>query len=460
MITFAAPKQTAMFFKNSFEQNPTLHYVYEHLQLTSNLGRHYLLSLPFCTDADQLNAEFDLLEKTIAITQNEAYRTKLTHIRNNLHQINDIRPTLSALSSDAVLDDIQLFEIKKTAILTRRIADDLRAIDCTIFPLENMDAIIALLDPEHTNIPHFYIYAAYDPELSKWRERIQNAQSVQEAEEFRFQAQKVEDKVRAHLTEQLRPSAGALTHNLDTLAHFDLLLAKAKLAVEWHACRPTISMQTRLSQLYNPEVDALLKERGRQYQPIDIDFSNETVLVTGANMAGKSVLLKTVSLAQYLFQFGFYIPAANAEMCLVDEIISSMGDQQSELSGLSSFAVEILTIDKIIKQGRAGRKVLALVDELARTTNPEEGKRLVGNFIRLTQKLGITALVTTHYGGIDANCRRLRVKGLQLSEKQTITPGNISDYMDYALVETNADEVPMEAITIAKLLGVDDDLVL
>lgn len=448
-----------MLFRHTFEPIPALHYVYEHLQLTSNLGRHYLLELPFCNDAALLEKEFDLLEKTLALVQDDNCRTKLQHIRNHLHQINDIRPTLDALhSGDVVLDDIQLFEIKKTAILTRRIAEDFRAIDCDFFPLEEMDAVVSLLDPEHTNIPHFYIYAAYDPELAKWRERIQNAQSVQEAEEFRFQAQKVEDKVRAQLTAQLQPHGDAIRRNLDTLAHFDLVLAKARLAIDWHACRPTLSDHTELQGLFNPEVAAALSEKGRTFQPVDIRFNRETILVTGANMAGKSVLLKTVALAQYLCQFGFYVPAAQATLAVVDEVISSIGDKQSEISGLSSFAVEILTIDKIIKQGRAGSKVLALVDELARTTNPEEGKRLVGNFIRLTQKLGITALVTTHYSGIDASCRRLRVKGLQLHENQALTVGNISDYMDYSLVETDADEVPMEAFAIAKLFGVDEEL--
>lgn len=448
-----------MLFRHTFEPIPALHYVYEHLQLTSNLGRHYLLELPFCNDAALLEKEFNLLEKTLALVQDDNCRTKLQHIRNHLHQINDIRPTLDALhSGDVVLDDIQLFEIKKTAILTRRIAEDFRSIGCDFFSLEEMGAVVSLLDPEHTNIPHFYIYAAYDPELAKWRERIQNAKSVQEAEEFRFQAQKVEDTVRAQLTTQLQPYGDAIRRNLDTLAHFDLVLAKARLAIDWHACRPTLSDHTELQGLFNPEVAAALSEKGRTFQPVDIRFNRETVLVTGANMAGKSVLLKTVALAQYLCQFGFYVPAAQATLSVVDEVISSIGDKQSEISGLSSFAVEILTIDKIIKQGRAGSKVLALVDELARTTNPEEGKRLVGNFIRLTQKLGITALVTTHYSGIDASCRRLRVKGLQLHENQALTVGNISDYMDYSLVETDADEVPMEAFAIAKLFGVDEEL--
>ena len=447
-----------MLFKNTFEPIPALQFVYKNLQLTSSLGRHYLLDLPFCTDADALRAEFDLMEATAAIVQDDANRTKLSHLRNQLHQINDIRPTLSVLESGQVLDDIQLFEIKKTAILTDAIAKDLAAIHCTLFPLEEMGAVVAHLDPEHTHIPHFYIYSAYDPELAKWRERIQNAQSVQEAEEFRFQAQKVEDKVRAHLTELLQPWREAIAHNLDTLAHLDLILAKVRLASDWHCCRPEVADHTELVQLSNPEVAAALAEKGRHFQPIDIHFGRETILVTGANMAGKSVLLKTLALTQYLFQFGFYVPAHRASLCVVEEIITSIGDRQSELSGLSSFAVEILTIDKIIQEGRAGKRVLALVDELARTTNPEEGKVLVGNFIRLTTQLGITALVTTHYGGIEATCRRLRVKGLQLKEGQVITAGNIGDFMDYALVETDASEVPMEAFTIARLFGVDDEL--
>ncbi len=448
-----------MLFKNAFEQNPALRYVYEQLQLTSNLGRHYLLELAIYTDEELLSEELDLLEQTLQIVSAEEHHSEWTHLRNNLHQINDIQSTLALLEQGKVImDDIQLFEIKKSAILTRRIAEELDTMGCHLYPLENIDAVITLLDPEHTNIPHFYIYASYDPELTQLRAQIQQAQNQQEAEVLRFQAQQVEDRVRVQLTEQLRPAAKAMMRNLQTLAHLDLMLAKAKLAIAWQACRPKISNHTRLCKLYNPEVADTLKEKGRSFQPIDIAFENETILITGANMAGKSVLLKTVSLAQYLLQFGFFIPAQSAEMSIVDEIISSIGDRQSEISGLSSFAVEILTINKIIQTGRQGKRVLALVDELARTTNPEEGKRLVGNFIRLTEKLHITTLITTHYSGIESSCRRLRVKGLQLHENQVITPGNIHDYMDYSLVSTTSDEVPMEAFTIAKLLNVDPEL--
>lgn len=446
-----------MLFKNSFEHNQGLHFVYEHLKFTSGLGRNRLLELPFCTDAATLQHEFDLLENVIHILQNDTFRSKLMHLRNNLHQINDIRPTLNALSGGTVLDDIQLFEIKKTAILTRNIAADLKAMNAVAFELKNTDAAIAMLDPEHTNIPHFYIYSAYDPELAALRKQVTETQDINLAEQLRFKTQQIEDRIRTHLSEQLQQHNSALRHNLETLAHLDLLMAKAQLAVDWNACRPEISDHTELTRFYNPEVSEALKTKGRSFQPIDIKFGKETILITGANMAGKSVILKTISLCQYLFQFGFFVPAASAAMTLQDEIISSIGDKQSELSGLSSFAVEILTIDRIIKSGRAGKRVLALVDELARTTNPEEGKQLVNGFLRLAKKLGITAIVTTHYSGIATDCRRLRVKGLHLNPNDPPTVGNISDKMDYSLVETDGDEVPREAFSIATLLGIDKE---
>ena len=91
-----------MLFRHTFEPIPALHYVYEHLQLTSNLGRHYLLELPFCNDAALLEKEFNLLEKTLALVQDDNYRTKLQHIRNHLHQINATSTTLCGSSVHSI----------------------------------------------------------------------------------------------------------------------------------------------------------------------------------------------------------------------------------------------------------------------------------------------------------------------------------------------------------------------
>ncbi|MCR4964636.1 MAG: DNA mismatch repair protein MutS [Bacteroidales bacterium] len=448
-----------MVFKNVFSENSSMHYVNDQLQVTSGIGRSCLMNMPFMTDAEALRHELDLVQNMLDLLKQEGSQDFFRGIHEQFCQLNDIRPTVALMNGNTVFDDIQLFEIKKTAIISRRVAEVLKSFSCMDFPLEEMSELIEILDPEHTGIPHFYVYSAYSEKLRDLREQMRQTEDADEQERLRFQAEGEEDIVRAELSYKIGRFKDSLSRNLDTLAHLDVIVAKAQLAHQWHACRPVIADATSFSQLRNPQVDEVLHDQGKQFQPLDIAFGRETVLITGANMAGKSVLLKTLSMAQYLMQFGFFIPAEKAEMVIVDEVISSIGDNQSELSGLSSFAVEILTIDRIVKTAKKGVRVLALVDELARTTNPEEGKRLVNGFIKMAQELSITAIVTTHYSGIHVTCRRLRVRGLKLDGKPTITARNIGNYMDYSLVETTDDEVPKEALTIAELLDVDADFI-
>lgn len=447
-----------MLFKNAFEQQPSLRFVYEKLQFYSALGRQFLLNQPFITDAGALSTEHERLAAVMALWQDTTLRPVFSHLSQQIHQLNNIAPTLSALENGAVLDDIQLFEIKKTAILTNVIAQDVKKLGLSWLEYHPMEEVITILDPEHTFIPHFYVYSAYDEELACLREKMKSVNNAQEIETLRFQAQQVEDRLRAELSDKLRPYQEALSKNLRNTAYLDMMIAKVKLAIEWKACRPQISDSHNLVDLINPEIAASLAQKGRKFQPVSIAFGRETVLVTGANMAGKSVLLQSVALAQYLFQFGFFLPAESAALPVVDEIITSIGDRQSALSGLSSFAVEVLTIDRIIKTAREGKRVLALVDELARTTNPDEGKQMVCGFVRTCRKLSLTAIVTTHYSGLDVDCRRLRVKGLQIPQGvDSLSIGHIADYMDYSLIETHNDDVPKEAFTIARLLHVDDE---
>lgn len=175
-------------------------------------------------------------------------------------------------------------------------------------------------------------------------------------------------------------------------------------------------------------------------------------------MSGKTVLLKSLSLSQHLFQFGFYVPAEKAQIAISDRIFCLIDDQQNERHGLSSFATELLNMNTIIETVKQGSRTLVLVDELARTTNPEEGKQLVNAFVEMMQRYHTMAVVTTHYGNIPAQCRRLRVKGLSLPTLPAhITPKDLNRYMDYALEETTATDVPTEALRIAEFFHIDQE---
>ena len=175
-------------------------------------------------------------------------------------------------------------------------------------------------------------------------------------------------------------------------------------------------------------------------------------------MAGKTVLLKTVGIAQMMAQFGFFVPAATAETTLFDDVVFCIGDEQNEMNGLSSFASEIIKISDTVSRA-ASERLLILIDEPARTTNPIEGKAIVQSVATLLEKRPSTTLITTHYSQLGLDCRRLRVKGfVEDMADIPLSPENINRFMDYSLLPDNSDEVPQEALRIATILGCNNEL--
>ena len=175
-------------------------------------------------------------------------------------------------------------------------------------------------------------------------------------------------------------------------------------------------------------------------------------------MTGKTVLLKSIALAQALAQFGFHVPASSAKFAPVDRIILCTTDEQDELSGLSSFAAEMIRLNKMTEHIENSERLLVLIDELARTTNPTEGKAIVGGVLNFLSEHKVSSLITTHYT-IDTLCRKLKVKGFRLKDENVkITIHNINNYIDYSLEEIQEEEVPHEAIYIAEILGISNDL--
>ena len=214
-----------------------------------------------------------------------------------------------------------------------------------------------------------------------------------------------------------------------------------------------------LQGLWNPRLKARCEEQGLRYQPVDIELTPGVTLVTGANMAGKTVLLKTVGIAQLMMQFGMYVPAREAHMTLVDDVLFCIGDEQNEMNGLSSFASEILKISDAITRAESQR-LLILIDEPARTTNPIEGKAIVQSLSTLLNGQSSITLVTTHYSQLALPCRKLRVRGFdERLSTLPLTPQNINHFMDYSLLPDTSEEVPQEALRIAAILGCHPGLI-
>lgn len=458
-------------FANTLNKVPGLRFVADGLEILSTPGRHLLMKHPMMVSGSEISEYLDKVDELYKLLDSSGEgvngnRSFIHDLKSALAEVHDITGTLNSLREGLVLDDINLFEVKKFALLSERINESLERLGVKVITLNNLSGVVSILDPEKQRIPHFYVYDAYSEELAALRKQYNELikTDIQKAEEIRLEAFELEDTIREKLTSKLKPYKAVVLENLDAIALLDVLLAKASLAVRWNLVKPEVISKNSscYKGLFNPEIKEALRLKGTTFQPVDITLTSSPSLITGANMAGKTVLLKTVALAQYMFQYGFFVPAKRAALVPVEKIMTSMEDEQSELKGLSSFASEMLKINAIIHAAKTGSNLLALIDEPARTTNPAEGKAIVNALVELLLENNTMSLVTTHYSGIVSDCRRLRVAGLKTDEigtKPTIE--TINNYMDYSLIELQPGdhEVPHEALTIAEILEVDEGLV-
>lgn len=444
--------------------------------MLSAVGRKLLLNLDFLTDTATIYTEFANTEHAIKVLNDENSKKALKRLYMLFSEIKDIEKTLLNLHNHEVMNDIELFEIKTFAINAKKIFETIDQIapnglfegekSYAQFP-SSFDAVIKLLDPENSGVPTFYIYDAYSKTLATLRRQEQQKDNVHELVVIQAQIIDIEQDIRKNLSEHLLPYATTLLSALGAIAYIDLIFAKAEFAKRFDLCQPVLSHTTTdYKGIFNPEVKAKLQERGGQYQPIDIAFGRYPTLITGINMGGKTLMLKTLALCQLLFQYGFYVPASQASIVPVVDVMHSLTDEQNQLQGLSSFASEMKQIDRIIEAVEQRTNILVLIDELARTTNPKEGVAIVSAMLEILQEKEVSSFITTHYD-VPADCRRLRVKGLKdeyssAEQGKTVRSDNLRQLLnaiDYTLIDDKVGTSPNEAIRIAEMLGISEKLI-
>lgn len=456
-----------MKFREALQTIDGLRTVYSEMELLSGIGRTMLQEADFMTGREEMEKVFGNIGTAVEFLNERLNADKINAINSLLNDVNDISGTIRRLEKGDVPGEIELFEIKNTAITAERLAaiykgTKLETIDAVAIP--DLRPVIEILDPEKTGNSHFHIYDAYSAELAGKRKELRKLQSFpnyDETESSRLlgECMVIEDRVKEKLGESLHPYAGELRRALEAIGNSDIIFAKARLAEAHQLVRPTVSnAETQYSGLRYLPVELLLRRQGKEFQPVDITLCSGVTMITGANMGGKTVTLKSVALAQTMAQFGFYVPAESASVRPVEGVLQSIGDSQSETEGLSSFGAEILRLDEILKKAEGGGTYLILIDEPARTTNPEEGTAIAGALIEMLDKTQSITLLTTHYGNIPIECRRLRVKGIKevKGSDGNVSLHSLSRMMDYTIVEVEEKDIDREALAIARLLGIDE----
>lgn len=184
------------------------------------------------------------------------------------------------------------------------------------------------------------------------------------------------------------------SYSYDAMLKIDLLLAKARLAIEQGAFMPAVSdtIRFKLNKARHPLIDK------KKVVPVDIALGDEydTLVITGPNTGGKTVSLKTAGLLNAMAQYGFLIPAHESSVvCTFREYLVDIGDEQSIEQSLSTFSGHMKRISGILDL--AGHGTLTLLDELGAGTDPAEGAALAVSILEQLRRQGSLLMATTHY---------------------------------------------------------------
>ena len=181
-----------------------------------------------------------------------------------------------------------------------------------------------------------------------------------------------------------------LRSTLSAVAELDLIGAKAALSREWGLARAAVapSGDFELRGLKHPMIEHCVPN------DVVLDAQRRVLLITGPNMGGKTVTMKSLGLAVLMHQSGLFVSAATAKLPIVTDVLVDMGDEQSISENLSTYAAHLRNLSDILE--KASPSTLMLIDELGSGTDPSEGASLAQAILEQLLLQGARGIVTSH----------------------------------------------------------------
>ena len=212
--------------------------------------------------------------------------------------------------------------------------------------------------------------------------------------QYRAQEAQEIERILVAFTAQVAAIEPQFQYSYKAMLEIDVLLAKARLALDMKAFKPSVRTDSSFSLIRarHPLIDP------KKCVPVDIALGKayDSLIITGPNTGGKTVTLKTAGLLCAMAQCGFLIPAdERSEICVFDEFLVDIGDEQSIEQSLSTFSGHMKKITGILEL--AMPHTLVLLDELGAGTDPAEGAALAVAIIEELRRRGVLLMATTHY---------------------------------------------------------------
>ena len=303
-------------------------------------------------------------------------------------ELKNIKINISKLKnkSDQILKNILRSNVKK---LTEAIVTKRNDRDVILVKPEYKNDFGGIIHDESASGNTFYVEPKENVEINneigilKRKEREEILRILKEASEV------------------IKGKADELLNSLWNFSQIEFIFSKMNFCARNGFNKQNIvnSQELNLKKAYNPLIDKDVVVKN----DVILDNKGNSLIITGPNTGGKTVILKTVGLCVYLSHLGFYIPALEeSTVGFFEDVFVDVGDEQSIENNLSTFSSHMTNIINILN--RTNNKSLILLDELCSGTDPSEGAVLSIALLEKFKNLNATMLCTTHYPEIKNYC--------------------------------------------------------
>ena len=303
-------------------------------------------------------------------------------------ELKNIKINISKLKnkSDQILKNILRSNVKK---LTEAIVTKRNDRDVILVKPEYKNDFGGIIHDESASGNTFYVEPKENVEINneigilKRKEREEILRILKEASEV------------------IKEKADELINSLWNFSQIEFIFSKMNFCARNGFNKQNIvnSQEINLKKAYNPLIDKDVVVKN----DVILDNKGNSLIITGPNTGGKTVILKTVGLCVYLSHLGFYIPALEeSTVGFFEDVFVDVGDEQSIENNLSTFSSHMTNIINILNG--TNNKSLILLDELCSGTDPSEGAVLSIALLEKFKNLNATMLCTTHYPEIKNYC--------------------------------------------------------
>ncbi|WP_304684066.1 endonuclease MutS2 [Ileibacterium valens] len=220
-----------------------------------------------------------------------------------------------------------------------------------------------------------------------------------EIQSNRMEIEEEKKQILRELSRMVKSNANTILSDLETVSVIDVAFAKAKWMLAHDGCIPSIHPSCRSIQMEHA-IHPLLEQSKAVPNTYELDENQKVLMMSGPNMGGKTVTLKTIGLFVVLSHAGFPLSAHKVKIPQFEGMYFDIGDNQSIENNLSTFSAHAARLAKITQA--ADDKTFVLLDEIGNGTDPLEGACLAQAVLEDLNAKGSRVVASTHYDEVKA----------------------------------------------------------